>query len=142
MSRYPYGVSKKISLMIDDTFSARATILHIYEPFNSSCTMNLLFDSDLSCVGIQGKVVLKLFDRRHAAGLRRASGAIPWSSALETRYARMIMDGTPAVVQAHLIKRLKAFDNNPSVEVQYANSPRQSTDNLQRGPSPQGSGRA
>ncbi|CAG7920841.1 unnamed protein product [Penicillium olsonii] len=75
--------------------------------------MNILFDTDLSFLGIQGKVVLKLFDRRHAAGLRLASGAIPWSPALETRYARMIMDGTPAVVQSHLIKRLKAFDSNP-----------------------------
>lgn len=109
----PYAVGKKIDLLIHGGITARATILHVYEPFNSACTMNLLFDSDLTYLGIQGKVVLKLFDRRYATTLRRTSGTIPWSPAFETRYARMITDGTPAVVQSHLIKRLKAFDNNP-----------------------------
>ncbi|KAJ5322092.1 uncharacterized protein MYU51_002881 [Penicillium brevicompactum] len=110
----PYAVGKKIDLLIHGGITARATILHVYEPFNSACTMNLLFDSDLTYLGIQGKVVLKLFDRRYATTLRRTSGTIPWSPAFETRYARMITDGTPAVVQSHLIKRLKAFDNNPN----------------------------
>lgn len=74
--------------------------------------MSVYFETNLPVFGIEGKAILKLFDRRYVAGLRNASGAIPWSPAFETRYARMITDGTPAVVQAHLIKRLRAFDNN------------------------------
>jgi hypothetical protein len=106
-------MGKKIDLKLNGRVQVRATILHVHGPFNTSCTMNILFDTDLSELGIQGKVVLKLFDRRYATGLRSVSGAIPWTQGFETRYARMITNGTPAMVQSHLIKRLRAFDENP-----------------------------
>ncbi|KAJ6187573.1 hypothetical protein N7519_002481 [Penicillium mononematosum] len=79
----PYVVGNKITLQVEGR-PVQATIVKTFEPWTQSCAMVLLFDSNLSSLGIKGKVVLKIYDRRFSTGLRSVYKiAGPWTPEIE-----------------------------------------------------------
>lgn len=90
--RSPYVVGNTILLRLEDQQEISATITKSFEPFTLSCAMVVLLDSP--ALGLEGHMVLKLFDRRFAAQLRRDYEIDPWSMDTEQQYYRFIADGS------------------------------------------------
>ncbi|OQE10987.1 hypothetical protein PENVUL_c003G08151 [Penicillium vulpinum] len=79
----PYVVGNKITLQLEGR-PVQATIVKTFEPWTQSCAMVLSFDSDLSAIGIEGNVVLKIYDRRFSTELRSLwKRAGPWTPEIE-----------------------------------------------------------
>jgi hypothetical protein len=66
----------KITLQLESR-PVEASIVKTFEPRTQSCAMVLSFDSNLSALGIEGNVVLKVYDRRFSTGLRKLWKAAP-----------------------------------------------------------------
>ncbi|KGO60983.1 hypothetical protein PEX2_099990 [Penicillium expansum] len=78
----PYVVGNKITLQLEGR-PVQATIVKTFEPWTNSCAMVLSFDSDLSALGIEGNVVLKVYDRRFSIEQRTFCKADPWTPEIE-----------------------------------------------------------
>ncbi|KAJ5410416.1 uncharacterized protein N7487_004775 [Penicillium crustosum] len=76
MIECPYVVGNKIMLQLESR-PVQATIVKTFEPWTNACAMVLSFDSDLSALGIEGNVVLKVYDRRFSTEQRTYRGTDP-----------------------------------------------------------------
>lgn len=69
-----------------------ARITQVFEPFTLSVAMVVLLDSP--ALGLEGHMVLKLFDRRFAAQLRKDENINPWTTDIKKKYHHFIVDGS------------------------------------------------
>ncbi|KAE8139950.1 hypothetical protein BDV38DRAFT_269375 [Aspergillus pseudotamarii] len=67
------------------------TRTRVCEPFTLSSVMVVLLDSP--GLGLKGRLVLKLFDRRFAPQLRKDHKLKPWTSDIERQYHDFVHDG-------------------------------------------------
>ena len=77
-----------------DGLITKATILKVFEPFALSCVMVVRLAC--SAIALEGDMVLKSFDRRHATQLREDEMIKPWTSDIEKGHHRFILDGGAA----------------------------------------------
>ena len=93
--RHPFAVGNviKIHLKTPDGLEATtdAEIIKVFEPFTFSSVV--LIRMACSTLGLGGDVVLKLFDRRFATGLRKDEMIGPWTPDRETEYRQFVHDG-------------------------------------------------
>ena len=82
-------MGKIVTICLDKTRFADAIILKVFEPFTLSCVLLVqLCDDQLS-----GQFVLKLYDRRFAAQLRKDRRLPLWTAQLESRYREFVRKG-------------------------------------------------
>ncbi|KAJ5928364.1 hypothetical protein N7466_007320 [Penicillium verhagenii] len=91
----PYTVGNviKIHLKTADGLEATedANIIKAFEPFTLSSVV--LIRMTCSTLGLQGNMILKLFDRRFATQLREDEKIRPWTLDTEMEYHQFILDG-------------------------------------------------
>lgn len=75
-------VGNKITLQLEGR-PVQATIVKTFEPWTNACAMVISFDSDLSALGIEGNVVLKIYDRRFSTEQRTYCQTDPWTPEIE-----------------------------------------------------------
>lgn len=89
----PYNPGNTITLRLDPPThqTTQATITRVFEPFTLSSAMlvHISSDSQSQAPGFNGPVVLKLFDRRFAAQLRRDQRIDAWTVDIEREYRRL-----------------------------------------------------
>ncbi|KAK4496493.1 hypothetical protein PRZ48_012473 [Zasmidium cellare] len=97
-----YDEGKVLSLNItsqeqDVTRTVTAKILELRQPFTLSCVMIVeVISADLNDLEPQSKAVLKLYDRRFAAQLRKDEGVPPWSESAEEAFLELVRSGEAA----------------------------------------------
>lgn len=69
-----------------------AKITRVFAPFTLSSSMVVLLDSP--ALGLEGHMVLKLYDRRFAAQLREDERIDPWTTEIEQQYYHFAVDGS------------------------------------------------
>lgn len=69
-----------------------AKITQVFEPFVRSSTILVLLDSP--ALGLEGHMVLKLFDRRFVAELRKKERIGPWTTGIEQQYYHFVINGS------------------------------------------------
>lgn len=77
-----------------------ARIIKVFEPFTCSSTM--VVRPVCPTTVWEGDMVLKLFDRRFAKGLRENDEISPWTPDIEQNYHQFILDGGAAKLVAEL----------------------------------------
>ncbi|KJK60553.1 hypothetical protein P875_00053242 [Aspergillus parasiticus SU-1] len=91
----PYVVGNTIKLRLGAPYDQQeitTKITRVFEPFTLSCAMVVLLDHP--ALGLTGHLVLKLFDRRFAAQLRKDHKFNPWTPEIERQYHDFILDGS------------------------------------------------
>ncbi|RAQ47418.1 hypothetical protein AFGD_008750 [Aspergillus flavus] len=91
----PYVVGNTIKLRSGAPYNQQeitAQITRVFEPFTLSCAMMVLLDHP--ALGLAGHLVLKLFNRRFAAQLRKDDKLNPWTPETERQYHDFILDGS------------------------------------------------
>jgi tRNA A-37 threonylcarbamoyl transferase component Bud32 len=90
-----------------------ACITKVIKPFTLSSVMVVLLDyPDL---GLEGHMILKLYDRRFAPGLRECEGIPPWTFQIEQEYQKFILDGGAS----DFITKLRSNSNLAETEGEY-----------------------
>lgn len=111
--RCPYVVGNTIKLQIEERSyppdrAVSATITKLFEPFTLSSVMLALLDSP-PC-GLEGYIVLKIFDRRFATQLREDEGILPWTLDIEREYQDFVVSGGASEFIAQLRSRNNMAD--------------------------------
>ncbi|KAE8336396.1 hypothetical protein BDV24DRAFT_168326 [Aspergillus arachidicola] len=91
----PYVVGNTIKLRLGAPYDQQeitTKIARVFEPFTLSCAMVVLLDHP--ALGLTGHLVLKLFDRRFAARLRKDHKLNLWTPEIELQYHDFILDGS------------------------------------------------
>ncbi|KAJ5970428.1 uncharacterized protein N7479_000346 [Penicillium vulpinum] len=91
----PYAVGNVINIHLKTPDGLEATadanIIKVFEPFTLSSVM--LIRMACSSLGLEGDMILKLFDRRFATQLREDEKIRPWTPDTETEYRQFVLDG-------------------------------------------------
>ncbi|KAJ5120413.1 uncharacterized protein N7515_009801 [Penicillium bovifimosum] len=94
----PYAVGNVIKFHVKTPGGLEATavaeIIKVFEPFTLSSVV--LVRMACSSLGLEGDMILKLFDRRFATQLRQDEKIRPWTPDIETEYYQFILDGGAA----------------------------------------------
>ncbi|KAJ5554959.1 hypothetical protein N7461_003429 [Penicillium sp. DV-2018c] len=94
----PYAAGNVIKFHVKTPSRLEATavaeIIKVFEPFTLPSVV--LVRMACSSLGLEGNMVLKLFDRRFATQLRRDEKIRPWTPDIETEYYQFILDGGAA----------------------------------------------
>ena len=75
----------------DNEATTDAKIIKVFEPFTLSSVM--VVQIACSDLGLEGDMVLKLFDRRFATQLRSDEKCRPWDSDIEKDYQKFVLNG-------------------------------------------------
>ncbi|CUA77995.1 Pc15g00190 [Rhizoctonia solani] len=96
----PYFVGATFSLEITPTeggpFLAEAKVVHVYAPFTMSSVMRVALTPLRTCATFPGEVVLKVYDRRFADGIREECSIDPPTYEGEALYAEYLHSGDVA----------------------------------------------
>jgi hypothetical protein len=94
----PYFAGNNLAVQINDENSSGqasesldVTVCQAFDPFTLSCA--LLVQLDWPSLKLKGQYVLKLFDRRFAAQLRREHKACSWTPEVEDNYRNFVHSG-------------------------------------------------
>lgn len=85
--------------------TVNAQIIRAFTPFTLSAVMVVQLDSRVPRQ--QGHLVLKLFDRRFAAGYRKQLFIDPWTPQIEAQHQKFISDGGAS----HFLQKLRTDEN-------------------------------
>lgn len=101
--RCPYVAGNTVKLQLKRPYDGQTIdvrIIKLFEPFTWSSAM--VVRPVCPTAAWEGEMVLKLFDRRFATGLRQADKISPWTSDIEQKYHQFILDGEAAKLVAEL----------------------------------------
>lgn len=103
--RCPYVAGNTITLEIREESTkqyqaVKAVITKVIEPFTFSPVVDVLLEPPVS--GLEGHMILKLYDRRFATQLRKDEEIAPWTLEIEQEYRQFVLDGGAAAFIAKL----------------------------------------
>ena len=95
-SRNPFTEGSTLSLIVEHgcdipaSLRVEATVIKLIQPVTTSPVIEVMLQMKS---GRETKAVLKLYDRRFAAGLRRRERVQPWTPTTEELYKQYVLQG-------------------------------------------------
>jgi hypothetical protein len=93
LHRHPYSHGARLSLRIEEhsLSSLDATVIKVFKPFTLSCV--LAVQLNYPQLRLNGKYILKLYDRRFATQLREEEVDYSWDDEIEDKFRKFVSDG-------------------------------------------------